>query len=290
MILKRTRPIGITLLAVTFLWIGCVGTLVFPIICLSGGADHLWRFIAGRAVHSEAALKIAGFLFASIWFLLYVAYAFIGFGLWRLRDWARRAIIWINCSASVVCIPVLAFLVKPAPLAVSVIVWAAFWLGGIAFYLHRPRVRFAFGVWKPAADAAIEAPPPGLSKWGITGVVLASLFTLAVFFEGLSIGIASSFRESGLYQAALKAAQESPCFLSIIGAPITQQGSIGGELAENDVSGSGKLVFGIHGPKGAGKIWVAGTKTKGFWKFDSFFLLRGSDRIDLMAGAVCPSK
>jgi hypothetical protein len=93
MISQKKRPVGVTLLAAMFLWIGCLGTIFFPIILLSGGTTTLWGLIAPEAIHSQLLLQITSYLFFSVWFLFYVAYAVIGFGLWKLRNWARRSVL-----------------------------------------------------------------------------------------------------------------------------------------------------------------------------------------------------
>lgn len=117
---EAKRPVGITLLAIAFLWIGRFGALAFPIIIFSAG-PIMWIQLTGLLDQSHSLRLVAHFgeypLFVT-WFLAYVAYAFIGFGLWRLRNWARNAVLGINLFAYVVSLLVTAFFVRPAAFAV----------------------------------------------------------------------------------------------------------------------------------------------------------------------------
>jgi len=110
----RKRPIGVTLLALVFLWIGCGGTLFFPVIVFSGGFSQLWEHLASGWIQSPLLMKIASVFLTSIWFLFYVAYAFIGFGLWKLKDWARKSVVIICAAEIVIGAIVSSFFLRPA--------------------------------------------------------------------------------------------------------------------------------------------------------------------------------
>ena len=148
---QRKRPVGVTILALVYLWIGCFGTLVFPFIALNGGSSQIWRHWVAGAIHSEPALRVTGHIFTLIWFLWYVAYGVIGFGLWKLRNWAYRAILVMNEFFVVVCLLVLPFLVRPPALAVAVVIGTAIPFACIVWYLKQPNVGFAFGA-RPAME------------------------------------------------------------------------------------------------------------------------------------------
>ncbi len=78
--LRGKRPLGITLLALPFLRIGCGGTLIFPIIMLVGGAnDPLDALLAGR-IQSENLRLASTCLLSLVWFGGYVLYAWINRG------------------------------------------------------------------------------------------------------------------------------------------------------------------------------------------------------------------
>lgn len=97
---SRTRPIGVTLISLAFLWIGCCGTLFLPLILLAGGMSSLWRFVLGSMIHSEAWLKAISYTLDAVWYLFYIAYAVIGYGLWKLKNWARKSLLALRCSDS----------------------------------------------------------------------------------------------------------------------------------------------------------------------------------------------
>lgn len=92
---NQTRPIGVTLIDLAFLWIGCFGTLFLPLILLTGEMSRLWQFVLGSLIHSEASLKTISYALDAVWFLFYIAYAVTGFGLWKLKNWARKSVLGI---------------------------------------------------------------------------------------------------------------------------------------------------------------------------------------------------
>jgi hypothetical protein len=78
---RRKRPLGITLLALPFLWIGCIGTLIFPILVLTGAVGQLSEAFLAERIQSDGLRLAVATLLTLIWFGGYVLYGFIGFGL-----------------------------------------------------------------------------------------------------------------------------------------------------------------------------------------------------------------
>jgi len=76
------RPVGVTILALVFLWIGFGGAVVFPFIAGSDVFTTPWDDFAEKVIHSEAWLRITLYLLETLWYLVYIAYAIIGLGLW----------------------------------------------------------------------------------------------------------------------------------------------------------------------------------------------------------------
>jgi hypothetical protein len=279
---KQKRPVGITILAAAFLWIGCGGTLFFPIITLSGGTMMLWRQIAGGAIHSETTLRITSYFFVTIWFLLYVAYAVIGFGLWKLRNRARKAILALMEFFAVVSVLVLPFFVRPWALAVSFVIFTASFFAWIVWYLNRPRVRFAFGAWPSTGDGDSTAePPPGLSKMGKAWVVAAIVATFALYCGSLMVAIESIVQSSEIYKITVKNAQDSPCVASLLGTPLTPGQMTTGGMEEGSRDGSANLNIPVNGPKGKGRLELEAEKQGGVWKITSLVLVHKSERIQI---------
>ena len=268
---NRMRPVGVALLAIVFLWIGGFGTIFFPLIAFWGGTGMLWQQIAGGVIHSKDVLKITSYLFSSIWFLLYVAYLFIGIGLWRLRNWARRAQLALFKFCVIFCVLVLPFLVKPPVMAVGVVAGTAVPFAAMAWYLQRPRVRYAFGNWP-----VVAGPPPALSKTGKAYVVTAIAASFALFTCSLAFSVESSFRDSPIYALTLQQAQSSPCVTAVLGAPLTPDWNTQGDLSDGSSNGSANLEISVHGPKGKGNLVVKAKKQKGSWEIDSLVLRQGS--------------
>jgi len=276
------RPVGVTILACIYLWIGCFGTLFSPIIALTGGVTSLWRFEAGGAIHSELALRVTGWVFACTWFSLFLAYAIGGFGLWKLRDWARRLFIWINLffvAAAAVALPIFA---RPALLAVPLFIGTVPTLAWIIWYLMRPRVRFAFGAYSLPAEGAPNPMPHGLSKMGIAWTVMGMIATFALFFVCIMLVAETMIHASDGYQLGVKRADSSPCVLNALGAPVSAEWLTSGSINESGSDGDADLTISLKGPKGKGKLQLESRKTDGVWEITSMVLVTDSDRIRLV--------
>lgn len=279
---KKMRPIGVTLIALAFMWIGCLGTLFLPIIALVGGTS-MWRLVFGSAVHSHVAFNLIAYSLDWIWFAVYVAYAVIGFGLWKLTNWARKSVLLITgLGVALGAVAALAFL-RPALMAVATFGYSIFGFGWIAWYLMRPRVRYAFGAWNRYSPAGEWIEPPGLSKRGKLGIgtlVVVSLFVL--FVVPLFFGVDAMMRKSAAYKLTMKTAQDSPCVTSALGSPLEPGWMMGGSFTESSGEGSAELSIPVRGPKGKGNLDVEAKKQDGNWKIDSLVFTHGVVRSNIV--------
>jgi hypothetical protein len=263
----RKRPVGITLLALLFLWIGCFGSIALPIVIASGGATQTWDFLASPHIHSAKLLAIASYLFAFSWLALYVAYAFIGFGLWKLRDWARRAVIGISLFGLALGIVAEPVFVRPVvlliPLLVGLLPFA--WL---FWYLRRPAIVVAFG----GVPKVISGPSPKPSnryRWRITFAIVASF---ALFVGTLMVAVESMMRSSDAYKMALVTAEKSPCVASKVGVPFKVGWNTSGSIQSSAVSGSADLRIPLHGKNGRADLNLVAKKADGSWTITSLAL------------------
>lgn len=287
---KFKRPIGITLFAIAFLWIGCCGAVFLPIIDGFGATSIMWREIAGSMMHSEAALKVSSYLFFSVLYLLYIAYVIIGFGLWKLRNCARKAALVVNLIGVLVSLTVLPFFVRPVAMAIAVVIGTAVPFAWFIWYLKRPRVCFAFGACPSTnSSTSTSEPPPGLSKVGKAWVVVCIVATFAVYCGTLTVGVDSKIRSTSIYKMALNEAQHSPCAASLLGTPLTGRWGTSGNWSEGGQDDSANLSIPVYGPKGKGKLEMLAEKRSGAWKITSLVLVRESRRIQLIpAASNCP--
>lgn len=187
----KHRPIGVTLLALAFLWIGIGGATFVPIIILTGGMNPLWSPAVGSIIHSSAHLKLFYRALDLLLYLAYIAYAIIGFGLWKLKNWARicvLAIVVIGLVATIIIGPVFKL---PILMAISIFGMAATELGWMGWYLLRPRVQNAFGAWKRYTPDGEWVQPPILSGRGRlgAGIAFTAIFVL-VFLIPLAFAAA----------------------------------------------------------------------------------------------------
>lgn len=190
---KPKRPIGITLLACVFLWIGCIGSVLFPIALIFFGLanDMVNDLIAGVGQSHpwfRPAARVSAYLLVLIWYLFYVAYACIGFGLWKLRDWARKGVLGLAVFFVVAGVLAVPFIKEPAEMAgpamaAALITWLVLPFAWLVWYLKRPRVCFAFGAGTSrSSDALYVEPPPGMSGKGRILIASAVLATVALLF------------------------------------------------------------------------------------------------------------
>ncbi len=280
---KRKRPIGITLLAAIHLWIGCLGTLIFPFVAFSGETTLPFQRLGAAIIHSSFWLRTTSYLFVSIWFLAYVAYIFIGFGLWKLRNWARKAVLALTVIFIFICILSLLFFAKMGVLAVVIVVGIVIPYAWIVWYLKRPRVCFAFGAWPSNSDGGLSAePPPGLSKIGKACVAAVIMASFGLWVGSLMVAVESMFRSSEIYQMTLKTAQASPCVAATLGVPLTPAWTISGNMKESAEDGSADLSIPVHGPKGKGTLELEAEKQSGTWKITSLVLVHESERIQIV--------
>jgi hypothetical protein len=121
-------------------------------------------------------------------YVIYGAHAVIGFGLWKLRNWARRAALVLailGCAIGIIFVP---FSVRSGPLVfVTAANWAVPFMW-VVWYLERPRIRFAFDAWPSIQSEGLTAePPPRLSKVGKICVYMALAASLALFVYAIQI-------------------------------------------------------------------------------------------------------
>lgn len=285
--IQRKRPIGITLLAIVFLWIGCIGTLIFPIMGLVGGLGGLGELVLGHVVHSESLLHLLSILLGALWFGAYVLYAFIGFGLWKLRKWAWKAVVIVHWIC--VCGGALGGLITAlhnAAMGIALLGILAPY-GGILWYLYRPGVRIAFEPLDYSGPMIVPPPPKPTSRRSVAFVVGLCVLGVAVFAGALFISVEKMMRSSDVYKIALNRAQTSPCVVSKLGTPITAGFGITGEISESSDNGSADLEIPLHGPKGKTTLEVSASKAGGVWTMKTLSL---SDGPDLMTNSCASDK
>jgi len=283
---KSKRPIGITLLAGVFLWIGCLGSVFFPFFVFYGlTADMMNLFTAG--VSQSVVVRFGAHFLVFIWFLLYVAYACIGFGLWKLQNWARKAVLGLAVFSAVAGVLVMPFVGQPAAMAVAGIVAWVLPCAWLVWYLKRPRVRFAFGAGTPIpSDVLDPGPPTGMSKKEKILTAAALLATFALFFCSLLYAVESMFRHSQVYQMTLKEAARSGCVTSKIGSPFAPGWLAGGNMEDSNAKGSAHLEIPIKGNRGKGDLVVSAEKQGGVWSIHKLILVQGSEETQLLPSTV----
>jgi hypothetical protein len=240
------------LLALPYLWIGCVGTLAIPVLLIVA-SPAVYEEIA-QAVHPRTFALFLTCLAMLIWSGGYVLYGLIGYGLWRLRLWAHKSAVvlhWIFIGITVVAVAISARFDLLLSLFVGISLVAFY--GGVLYYLSRPRVRWPFEATAAIAKRQpIPPPPPARTTptWMlVTSITTAILVGIALFAVGLFSLIEKSFRSSTPYAMALDRAQSSPCIAKTFGQPIVAKGFISGNLSTNNDSGEAELEIPIHGPK-----------------------------------------
>lgn len=278
------RPVGIILLALQYLMIGCFGTLFLPIF--------LWVFppqihtLVSLVIHQRALSMLVTCLVMLVWGGGYVLYAAMGYGMFKLRLWSLKAAIAIQWLCFVLALIAIGVLAKSDwLLSLSVGTFCLLWPAGILYYLRRPRVRWPFDAATAIAKAQPIPPQPPASTtptWKIvTCVVTVFVLGVTVFVVGLIASIEKSFRSSTAYSMAIDRAQASPCVARTFGQPIVAKGFISGNLNANDDNGDAELEIPIRGPKTAGNLHVEAKKSGGLWVINSLTAEHSEGQIQL---------
>jgi hypothetical protein len=243
----------------------------------------MWPLALGSTIHSQPWLKAISYALDCVWFLFYVAYAAIGFGLWKLKNWARKSVLGLAIFGTIAALIVSLVFVRPIILGISVIGLAVVEFGWLGWYLIRPRVRYAFGAWNRYSSTGDWIEPPGLSrrmKMGVcmlAGVSLVTLFAIPLFFA-----IEGMMRHSDAYKLTLNTAQASPCVTRSLGSPLETSWMTEGNITESAFEGSADLSIPVKGPKGKGDLDVQAKKVNGVWKIVSLVLTRGAARSSIV--------
>jgi Cytochrome oxidase complex assembly protein 1 len=283
------RPVGVTILALIYLWIGCFGTVFFSFIAGFGAFSTPWDHFAGNVIHSELWLRITLFALLSAWYLFYIAYAVIGFGLWKLKNWARKFAVGINLFFAIAAAVALPIFARPALIAIPLFIGTIPPFIWIVWYLRRPRVSYAFGALVAPAGDSSNATPSGLSKVGIAWVVIGVIATLSLFFVSVFVLVESMFHASSVYSMALAKAQESPCVVQKLGTPMKPDWMTSGQINETNDEGNAELSIPISGPKGSGSLELKAKRENRVWEIQSLILEHDVDRIQIVPlSSDCP--
>lgn len=292
---KPKRPIFVTLLSCVFLWIGCLGSFFFPLFLFTGLAGTMWDQVSAGAGQSTTWIRFLAhfckYPFLLAWFSAYLAYAFIGFGLWKLRNWARKAVIGISILGIVIC-PVAGPLFTrstPIPLLFTSLLWFVAPFGWLIWYLSRPRVRFAFGALPIAQTLTSEPePPPAMSRRGKLFTATAAIATVVFLLGTLLFAIEDEMRHSEVYALTLNEADHSPCVAARIGR-VTPGWIFSGNMEESNLKGSAHLSIPVSGEKGKGKLIVSAEKQDGAWKIGELVLIQKGQEMRLVPSPTnCP--
>ena len=93
-----------------------------------------------------------------------------------------------------------------------------------------------------------------ITSWvGIFAVIISSVFGL--------------LKSTDAYQQGMSRARSDPVVIEALGLPIKDGWFLTGSVEVNAQSGTADLQIPVSGPKGAGTIYVAGTKIAGVWTY-----------------------
>jgi len=149
------RPVGVTILAILN-FIGAAFCLLGGIGMILGGGVIATMLSQQGQGSAGAAGILAGLGAAAGVFIIIIGgvSAFVGFGLWKLKGWARIvSIVLFVISAAMQLLGLLGTL---AHFNLFAVVWSLFWVAVDAFviwYLLKPEVKAAFQQ-QPMARAA----------------------------------------------------------------------------------------------------------------------------------------
>ena len=146
------RPVGVTILAILN-FIGAAFCLLGGIAMILGGGFIATMLSQQGQGSAGAAGILAGLGAAAGVFIIIIGgvSALVGFGMWKLKGWARIVSIVLFAISAVM--QLLGLLGSLAHFNVFAVVWSLFWVAVDAFviwYLLKPEVKAAF---QPQAQA-----------------------------------------------------------------------------------------------------------------------------------------
>lgn len=147
------RPTGVTILAILN-FIGAAFCLLFGIAMIVGGGFIATMLSQGQGAAGAGILAGLGAAAGVVIIVCGGVSALIGFGLWKLKGWARIVSIVLFAISAVM--QLLGLLGSLAHFNLFAVVWTVFWIAVDAFviwYLLKPEVKAAFQQ-RPMASAA----------------------------------------------------------------------------------------------------------------------------------------
>jgi hypothetical protein len=150
--MRMGRPVGVTILAILN-FIGAAFCLLGGIAMILGGGFIATMLSQQGQGSAGAAGILAGLGAAAGVFIIIIGgvSALVGFGMWKLKGWARIVSIVLFAISAVM--QLLGLLGSLAHFNVFAVVWSLFWVAVDAFviwYLLKPEVKAAF---QPPAQA-----------------------------------------------------------------------------------------------------------------------------------------
>jgi len=293
---QRKRPIGITLLALMFLWIGGWGTLMLPLTVVTGGVTPFRDLVVKWMEQSHPSLvPLAGvvvYLLFAIVYAFYVAYAFIGFGLWKLKDWARRGFMAVGLL--MIAMGVVAAIAMPKELgadasktilSIAALLWCAAPGAWVIWYTRRPLVLAAFGRYVPPPEQP-DALPQKASRKTIVMMVVSGVMVMCVFGYAVFAVVQEMFQRSEPYKMALRQADGASCVATRVGIPFTTKRTTSGSLEESGSKGSADFSIPIRGEKGRGDLVLSAKEQDGRWTIQRLALTQNGQETEMVSEGV----
>ncbi|MDO5610948.1 MAG: cytochrome c oxidase assembly factor Coa1 family protein [Pseudomonadota bacterium] len=120
--------------------------------------------------------------------------------------------------------------------------------------------------WQHRRWESIEAFKKAQRLWAIAGAIIAGLALLAALFAALIMfSVFAAMKKSEPYQVTLAGLEQQPQIVAILGQPI-QGGLPMGSINVSGNQGVAELSFNVHGPNGAGRIYLESHKRLGRWQ------------------------
>ncbi|MFP2995524.1 cytochrome c oxidase assembly factor Coa1 family protein [Spongiivirga sp. MCCC 1A20706] len=121
--------------------------------------------------------------------------------------------------------------------------------------------------------------------WAVPLGGCLTIILLFVFGIGaLIFGVSEALTGSEPYELAMEEVSKNELVIDALGEPIDTDGMMNGSL--NFSNGVGKADFNIpiKGPKGAGRVYVLGTKEDDEWSYEKLYVItdQSEEHIDLL--------
>lgn len=128
-------------------------------------------------------------------------------------------------------------------------------------------------------DPAAPAPNRTMRNVLIIIAIVAVLFIVVIvgFVLLVVFGVQGALKSSNVYKTSVSEAQGDPHVAALLGAPVVQDGMLGGSMNTENDSGTADMTIPLKGSTAKGTLHVQAVKNGGMWTFTHIGVTKEND-------------